>query len=113
MTVINLGKLLNICICSFTDHVHWIQPCNSALPYDITPIGDIHGISDRATSNCIHSVFNAICDNMQKFISWPVEEEAAKILSNHWRVSTCCEVGIIDGTQIPIYAPPQLMKLRL
>lgn len=69
-------------------------------------IGDVHGISDRAASKCIHTVANAICDNMERFISWPNQVQISRTKQAFYERSGFPRVaGLIDGTQIPILGP--------
>ena len=69
-------------------------------------VGDAHGLSPRATSNCIHTVANAICDNMQRFIHWPDEHEIRTCKVDFYQNETWPSiVGLIDGTHIPLYTP--------
>ena len=44
---------------------------------------------------------------MQRFISWPNEEEAARCQQKFFQITGGFPriVGLIDGTQIPIYGP--------
>ena len=60
----------------------------------------------RATSNCIHTVAKAICDNMHRFIRWPDEQESRLCkLDFYQNEGWPSIVGLIDGTQIPLYTP--------
>ena len=69
-------------------------------------MGDIHGISPRAASNCIHDVANAICSKMNEFIAWPTEEEIAVIKRDFYDLSGLPGIlGAIDGTHVPICSP--------
>ena len=70
-------------------------------------IGDIHGIGGRSASKCIHTVANAICERMDQFIRWPTPEESTRTKQKFYD-STCgfpCIVGLVDGSQIPIWGP--------
>lgn len=69
-------------------------------------IGDLHGISPRAASNCIHDVANAICSNMDSFITWPTEDELSAIKRKFYEISGLPGIfGAIDGTHVPILSP--------
>ena len=70
-------------------------------------IGDMHGISDRAASQCIHSVSNAICENIENFIAWPNDMDAARTKQTFYDKTGGFPriVGLIDGTQVPINGP--------
>ena len=60
----------------------------------------------RATSNCIHTVAKAICDNMPRFICWPDEQESRLCKLDFYQNERWPSiVGLIDGTQIPLYTP--------
>ena len=69
-------------------------------------VGDSHGVSPRATSNCINTVAKAICDNMHRFIRWPDEQESRLSKLDFYQNERWPSiVGLIDGTQIPLYTP--------
>ena len=70
-------------------------------------IGDLHGLSDRAASKCIHSVASVLCDNIENFIQWPSQNQIPIIQQKFYRKSRGFPkiVGLIDGTQVPINGP--------
>ena len=70
-------------------------------------IGDIHGISDRSASRCIHTVAQAICERMDNFISWPTPEENIQTMQKFYMKTNGfpCIAGLIDGSQVPIWGP--------
>ena len=69
-------------------------------------VGDAHGLSPRATSNCIHTVANAICDNMHRFIQWPDDEEMRRYKVDFYQNERWPSiVGLIDGTHVPLHTP--------
>jgi hypothetical protein len=72
-------------------------------------IGDMHGISDRSASRCIHGTASAICDQLEQFITWPNENkiQQSKIKFYEKTNGFPCILGAIDGTQIPLLAPHQ------
>ena len=69
-------------------------------------VGDTHGLSPRATSNCIHTVAHAICDNMQNFIHWPdAQELRLSKLDFYQQEGWPSIIGLIDGTHVPLHTP--------
>ncbi|XP_064619454.1 putative nuclease HARBI1 [Lineus longissimus] len=71
-------------------------------------IGDLYGISPRAASNCIHSVTQAICDRMDRFITWPDMEGVNRVKLDFYNANRHrfpCITGLIDGTQVEINTP--------
>ena len=70
-------------------------------------VGDLHGISDRAASKCIHSVATAICERIENFIRWPNQEELLDIQQKFYRKSRGFPkiAGLIDGSQVTINGP--------
>ena len=70
-------------------------------------IADLHGISDRSASHCIHTVANAICHKMEEFMTWPTAEECAQTKLKFYRKTNGfpCIAGLIDGSQVPIWGP--------
>lgn len=69
-------------------------------------VGDAHGLSPRATSNCIHDVADAICNEMPRFIHWPDEHEMRNCKVDFYQHEQWPSiVGLIDGTQVPLNTP--------
>ena len=69
-------------------------------------VGDVHGISDRAASTCIHSVAAAICMRMDQFIQWPAADEISVAKQDFYVTHGFpCIMGLIDGSQVRINAP--------
>ncbi|XP_064620735.1 putative nuclease HARBI1 [Lineus longissimus] len=69
-------------------------------------VGDVHGIGPRVTSKCIHTVAQAICDRMDRFIRWPTVDEIGIAKRQFYeRFQFPCIVGLIDGSQVPIQGP--------
>ncbi|XP_041374180.1 putative nuclease HARBI1 [Gigantopelta aegis] len=69
-------------------------------------VGDVHGISPRAASNYIHTVAQAICTRMDRFIRWPAADEIALAKRQFYdRFGFPCIIGLIDGSQVPIHGP--------
>lgn len=88
-----------------------LQVCTSLRFYAqggfLSSISDLHGISPRAASKCIHNVSEAICNRVDNFISWPNEEDmiTEKQRFHAYTNGFPCIVGLVDGTHIPILAP--------
>ena len=63
-------------------------------------IADLHRLSDRAASKCIHSVASVMCDNTENFMQWPSQNQIPIIQQKIYRKSRGFpkSVGLIDGT---------------
>lgn len=69
-------------------------------------IGDVHGVSDRAASSCIHTVAQSICDNMEQFLTWPDADEVRRAKFDFYTKENWPSiVGLVDGTHVPLHTP--------
>ncbi|XP_064629296.1 putative nuclease HARBI1 [Lineus longissimus] len=70
-------------------------------------IADVHGMSNRSASNCIHTVANAIIHRMDTFIQWPDADEitlAKQAFYERGRGFPCI-AGLIDGSHVEVIGP--------
>ena len=66
-----------------------------------------HGISKASVSRAVHAVTEALCENVNEYISFPLQEDS--IRRNKTKLYEIAQfpnvIGLIDGTQIPIKGP--------
>lgn len=69
-------------------------------------LGDLHGVSERAAGNALHSVSEEICRINDRYINWKDENYLMRQMESFYRYCGMPKtIGCIDGCHIPILGP--------
>ena len=87
-----------------------VQVCTALRHYCqggfLSVLGDLHGISERAAGDALHSVSKEICRVNDHYINWKDENYLRRQMESFYRYCGIPRtIGSIDGCQIPILGP--------
>ena len=69
-------------------------------------IGDLHGISARSASKCIHDVAKIASNDYENYVTWPSQDDQNTAKARFYNYSSFPRViGVVDGCHVKIASP--------